>query len=223
MTRREPVSLDLRVYLVTGEATSATAVETIISAAASGGVTAVQLRDKDGSTTARTSAARQLASVLEPLAVPLLLNDDVEAARMAGVAGVHVGPDDLHPTQARAILGPDAVIGWSVHHIRQLSDTEAVDACDYLAAGPVWPTLTKRDTAPPLGLDGVRALRAAMPRRLPLIGIGGITAENAGDLIRAGADGIAVVSAIWSAPNPAHATQRLREIVDTALAERNRR
>ncbi|MDQ4044683.1 MAG: thiamine phosphate synthase [Chloroflexota bacterium] len=217
------MSLDVRVYLVTGEATPATTHEAILAAAASGGVTAVQLRDKHGTTSGRASAARRLASVLDPLAVPLLLNDDVEAARLAGAAGVHVGPDDLHPAEARAILGPDAIIGWSIHHFDQLSDVAALDACDYLAASPVWPTLTKHNTTTPLGLDGVRGLRAAMPDQLPLVGIGGITAENAGDLIRAGADGIAVVSAIWNAPDPARATQRLREIVDTALAERDRR
>lgn len=217
------MSLDLRVYLVTGGGPSDAATEAILSAAASGGATAVQLRDKQGGTTGRVSAARRLASVLGPLGVPLLLNDDVEAARVAGVAGVHVGPDDLHPAQARAILGPDKVIGWSIHHIDQLADREAIDACDYLAASPVWSTLTKRDTTTPLGLDGVRALRAAMPAQLVLVGIGGITAENAADLIRAGADGIAVVSAIWDAPDPADATHQLREIVDTVLAERNRR
>lgn len=211
------MSLDFRIYLVTGESASSASAEAVISAAVAGGVTAVQLRDKLGDTRARVSTARRLASVLEASAVPLLVNDDVEAARLAGVAGIHVGPDDIHPARARERLGPDAVIGWSIHDMGQLTDTDAIDACDYLAASPVWATPTKPDTTEPFGLDGVTALRAAMPERLPLIGIGGINTDNAGDLIRAGADGIAVVSAIWAAPDPAAAAQRLRSVVDAAL------
>jgi len=166
-------------------------------------------------------AARWLAPVLARTSVPLLLNDDVEAAHLAEADGVHVGPNDCHPAEARSLLGPNALLGWSIHNLGQLADTEALAACDYLVASPVWVTPTKTDTTPPLGLEGVRALRAAMPDHLPLVGIGGITAANAGEVIRAGADGVAVVSAIWSAPDPAGAARRLRTVVDAALKERS--
>lgn len=211
------MNLDLRVYLVTGGGAS---LDAIVVEAVAGGVTAVQLRDKHGDTHARVSAARRLATALEGSGVPLLLNDDVEAAQAAGLAGVHLGPDDMHPARARARVGPNAVIGWSIHDLRQLGDAEAIDACDYLAASPVWPTPTKLDTTEPLGLDGVSTLRAEMPEHLPLVGIGGIDADNAADLVRAGADGIAVVSAIWAASDPKAAARRLRTIVDAALDAR---
>lgn len=216
------MNLDLRLYLVTQDTPLDDQVMEMITAAISGGVTMIQLRHKQGTTATRVAAAQRLAPVLAPTGVPLIVNDDVEAAHENSVAGIHVGPDDPHPAKVRQMLGPNAVIGWSIHDFDQLSDTAAVDACDYFAASPVWPTSTKADTTTPMGLDGVRALRAAMPSHLPLIGIGGITAENAGDLIRAGADGAAVVSAILSDPDPATAARSLREVIDAALTQRAR-
>lgn len=217
-----PIMFDPRLYLVTGEDVAASRAEDIVAAAVAGGVTLVQLRHKAGDTAARVAAARRLSRVLMDANVPLLLDDDAEAAQEAKVAGVHLGPDDLPPAAAREIVGPDAVIGWSIHQMGQLDDANAIAACDYLAASPVWPTATKSDTTPPCGLEGVRALRAAMPPKLALVGIGGINADNAADVIRAGADGVAIVSAIWAAPNPGEAARRLRAVVDAALAERER-
>jgi thiamine-phosphate pyrophosphorylase len=214
------MSLDLRLYLVSGEEIDGERAADVIAAAVAGGVTMVQLRAKEATTQARVEAARRLAPVLAPTDVPFLLNDDVEAARLAAVDGVHVGPDDVHPAEARSLLGPDALLGWSIHDLGQLADTEALAACDYLAASPVWATPTKTDITPPLGLEGVRVLRAAMPDHLPLVGIGGITAANAGEVIGAGAGGVAVVSAIWSASDPTNAARRLRAAVDAALDER---
>ncbi len=215
-----PVVFDPRLYLVTGEEVGDERAERIVAAAVAGGVTLVQLRHKTGDTAARVAAARRLASVIANTHVPLLLNDDAEAAQEAKTAGIHLGPDDMPPAGAREVLGPRAIIGWSIHDLGQLDDANAIASCDYLAASPVWPTTTKLDTTPPFGLDGVRALRAKMPPELPLVGIGGITVENAADVIRAGADGVAVVSAIWSAADPEDAARRLRAVVDAALAER---
>lgn len=215
------MTLDPRLYLVTGDITSGDRAEAVVAAAVAGGVTLVQLRAKAATTPERAGIARRLARVLAPAGVPLLVNDDIEAARLANVQGVHVGPDDLHPAAARAMLGPHALIGWSIHHLDQLSDTAALAACDYLAASPVWPTPTKTDTTSPLGLEGVRALRMAMPSHLPLVGIGGIAAGNAGAVIRAGADGVAVVSAIWNAADPASEARRLRAAVDGVVNDRD--
>ena len=213
------MNLDVRLYLVTGEDISDG--QAVVMAAVAGGVTMVQVRAKHGTTAERAGAAQRLSWALAPLGVPLLINDDVVAARLAGADGLHLGPDDMHPAMAREIIGPSVVLGWSLHSFDQLADSDALDACDYLAASPVWATPTKTDTTPPLGLEGVRALRAAMPAQLPLVAIGGITAATAGDVIRAGADGVAVVSAIWSAPDPEGAAGRLRAIVDAALNERS--
>lgn len=211
------MSLDLRLYLVTAADAPIEEAERIVRQAVAGGVTVVQLRDKRGGAMARAARAARIAAG----GAPVIVNDDIEAARLANVAGVHVGPDDTHPVAARTLLGPAALIGWSIHSLDQLADAEALAACDYLAASPVWPTTTKTDTTPPLGLDGVRALRAAMPAHLPLVGIGGINATNAPDVIRAGADGVAVVSAIWAAPDVLLAARRLRESIDAALSARS--
>jgi thiamine-phosphate pyrophosphorylase len=151
--------------------------------------------------------------------VQLVVNDRVDVARRAGV-GVHVGIHDTRPAQARAILGPSAIVGWSIEDEAQLTDTEQIDACSYLAASPVWSTPTKPDAAPPLGPDGVASIR--MRTDLPLVGIGGITNPNrAAAVIAAGANGVAVVSAVFGSPQPEVAARELRYAVDATLAERS--
>jgi thiamine-phosphate pyrophosphorylase len=119
---------------------------------------------------------------------------------------------------ARSILGPEAIVGWSINDLAQLADRGQLDACDYVAASPVWSTPTKADAGRPLGLDGVRELAALLHGALPLVAIGGIHAGNAEDVIAAGADGVAVVSAICNARDPAAAALELRTAVDRALA-----
>lgn len=205
---------DLGVYLVTADpATDATA--GLVRAAVAGGVRVVQLRDKSGTTQQRIALLRRLRTELPP-EVTVIVNDDVEAAVCVPGVGVHVGPDDDHPARVRRRLGDDVAIGWSIHDRDQLGDREALAACDYLAASPVWPTPTKIDTSPPWGLDGVRSLRMALPDEMPLVAIGGIHAGNAADVISAGADGVAVVSAICSAADPRAAAAELVSIVDRA-------
>jgi thiamine-phosphate pyrophosphorylase len=108
------------------------------------------------------------------------------------------------------------VVGWSIHDRDQLGDHRALAACDYVAASPVWPTPTKIDTGTPWGLDGVTELRAGLPPDLPLIGIGGIAAGNADQVITAGADGVAVVSAICAAVDPRSAAAELAGVVRQA-------
>lgn len=205
---------DLGVYLVTAEpATDATC--GLVRAAVAGGVRVVQLRDKSCTTQQRIALLRRLRTELPP-GVTVIVNDDVEAAVCVPGVGVHVGPDDDHPARVRRRLGDDVAIGWSIHDPDQLGDREALAACDYLAASPVWPTPTKIDTSPPWGLDGVRSLRTALPDEMPLVAIGGIHAGNAADVISAGADGVAVVSAICSAADPRAAAAELVSIVDRA-------
>lgn len=209
------MTVDLRVYLVTDPAYDD--LEGIAAAAVAGGATCVQVRDKAGTPQARAAVIGRLRSVL-PAAVAVLANDDVEAARLGD--GLHVGVSDTPPSAARAALGPGATIGWSINDLAQLDDADELAACDYVAASPVWATPTKTDTTAPFGLDGVRAIAAGLAGRLPLVAIGGIHAGNAEDVVAAGADGIAVVSAICGAADPAAAARELRACVDAGLRRR---
>ncbi|QGN32058.1 thiamine phosphate synthase [Microlunatus sp. Gsoil 973] len=204
---------DLAVYLVTAEPAGDQTVQ-VVAAAVAGGVRVVQLRDKAMTTRQRIAALHRLQDAV-PEAI-VIVNDDLAAAAAVPGVGVHVGPDDDHPARVRDLLGPDAVIGWSIHDRDQLDDRDGLGACDYVAASPVWPTPTKIDTGTPWGLDGVAELRSGLPQGLPLIGIGGIGAGNAGRVIDAGADGVAVVSAICAAPDPRAAAAHLVAVVRQA-------
>ena len=211
--------IDPRLYLVTGD-TGGRPLADVVAAAVAGGVTLVQLRDKAATREQLTTTYELLSKSIAGSGVPIIVNDDAETAKVVGAAGIHVGPDDVQPGMARAQLEADAVIGWSVHDFEQLHESDQVAASDYLAASPVWKTQTKPNTTEPFGLAGVADLRRIMPPRLPLVAIGGINAGNAADVIAAGADGIAVVSAICAADDPEHAARELRAIVDGALGHR---
>jgi len=210
-------ALDLRVYLVTDPklALGRPLVE-VVRAAVEGGVTLVQLRDKTASYDDLLATAVALREVLDPYDVPLIVNDRVDVAVASGAAGVHVGGEDPQPDEARAELGPEAVVGYSAGTVSGLPAQP--DALSYVAVGPVWETASKPDAGAAVGIAEIAAVRAATP--LPVVGIGGITPERASDAVRAGADGVAVISAILSAPDPGAAARALRESVDRALAAR---
>lgn len=210
-------TLDLGVYLVT---TPMPDLEHVVAEALAGGVRVVQLRDKHASSEQLRGQAGRLLPLCEQWGAALLVDDDLAAARVAH--GVHVGPDDVHPADARASLGPDAVVGWSLNHLAQLDDAAALEACDYLAVSPVWSTPTKPEATAPWGLDGVREVVAAVAGRLPVVAIGGIDATNAGEVVRAGADGVCVVSAICASSDPRAAAQQLRTAVTGMHVEAGR-
>lgn len=210
--------LDLRLYLVTDPVLGGgRPLVELVAAAVRGGVTAVQLRDKSASDDALLRQALAIREVLAPVGVPLVVNDRVDVALAADADGVHVGTGDASPTRARERLGRDAIVGWSLENLEQVRDP-ALTACSYLAASPVWSTPTKTDTARALGLAGVARLRALTT--LPLVAIGGIDASRVGEVVRAGADGVAVVSAVMAAYDPEAAARQLREAVDAALDTR---
>lgn len=191
-------------------------------AVVAGGATLLQLRDKHGSTRRMIEEARALVEVLAPLGVPLVINDRVDVALASGAAGVHVGPDDMTVEDARAILGPGAIVG---HSIKTLDAAERVplDLLDYAGVGGVYATLSKDNPAPPMGPEGLAKIRAVLRRRAPLmpvVGIAGIEIGNAAPVVAAGADGVAVISALSLAPDPEVAARTLRAIVDGVLAER---
>jgi thiamine-phosphate pyrophosphorylase len=150
--------------------------------------------------------ARGLMSVLAGTGIPLLINDRVDVALAVGAHGVHIGQSDLSPRDARRLLGPQPLLGLSITCEDQLREEDLV-LVDYLGVGPLYPTATKSDAAPALGTTGLR--RIAQRTTLPIVGIGGINAENAPLVVAAGACGVAVVSAICSADDPAEATRAL--------------
>lgn len=212
MTRR----FDPTLYLVTDpELARGRALVDVVAAAVRGGITLVQLRDKHAGGRDLLETARALKAVLDPLRVPLIVNDRADVAHAAGV-GCHVGQTDLPAEAARAILGPDAILGVSLDAPDQARSIDR-DLVDYVAYGPFAATATKADAGGPIGSDGLAAV--AKETMLPLVAIGGIDARNAAEAVRAGADGIAVVSAIMSADDPEAASRELRAAIDAAKAE----
>ncbi|HSH47691.1 MAG TPA: thiamine phosphate synthase [Halomonas sp.] len=195
--------LDLSLYLITDPSLCEDLglVETV-AAAVRGGVTVVQLRDKHASDDGMIRQARRIKQAIAGSGVPLIINDRLEVALASGADGLHIGQDDGDVATARRALGPDALLGLSVQRLDQLArlDTEAVNDLDYLGLGPVFATATKGDHATPLGFDGLAALVAASP--LPSVAIGGLKREHVEAVRRAGADGLAVVSAICGTPDP---------------------
>lgn len=206
--------LDPSVCVVLGPGdTMGREVVTVACAAAAASATLIQLRWKDASGRELAALARALVHALAPLGVPLVVNDRPDVARVAGAAGVHVGDDDLFPADARAIVGPEAIVGVSLTAAGDATRVDR-DVVDYAGVGPVWATRSKGDAASPLGVDGLAAACARLP--VPAMAIGGIDAERAGHAIRAGAAGVAVVSAVAGAPNPGAATRALARSVRMA-------
>jgi thiamine-phosphate pyrophosphorylase len=209
-------SFDPTLYLVTDpDLVRGRALTDLVAAAVRGGVTLVQLRDKHATGRALLETARALKAMLDPQGVPLIVNDRADVAHAAG-AGCHLGQTDLPAEAARAILGPHAILGVSLDEPDQAGGIDG-DLVDYVAYGPFAATTTKEDAGAPVGSEGLAAVRKQT--MLPLIAIGGIDARNAADAVRAGADGIAVVSAIMAAADPGAASRALRTAIDAARAE----
>jgi thiamine-phosphate pyrophosphorylase len=209
---------DPTLYLVTDpQLTGGRDVIDVVGAAVRGGVTLVQLRDKEAGGRALLEAARALKALLDPLGIPLIVNDRVDIALAAGAAGCHVGQSDLPAEAARAQLGPERILGLSIDQVVQAQALGSQDV-DYVAYGTFAATTTKPDAGTPVGVAGLRAVRKLST--LPLIAIGGIHAGNVAEAVQAGADGIAVISAIMAAPDPAAASRELRSRFEAARRER---
>lgn len=164
-----------------------------------GGASLVQLREKRIPALEFFKQAKAAVAVAERSGVQLIINDRVDVALAVGAHGVHLGQDDLPPQAARKLLGPTPIVGYSTHNVDQALEAVKLPI-DYLAIGPIFPTTSKTDTFPVLGLEGLRAVRRAIGA-FPLVAIGGITHANAHDAIDAGADSVAVISALLSDPN----------------------
>ena len=179
---------------------------------AAGGASIVQLRDKASSSQDLYDQARLSLKTARELGVLLIINDRVDIALAIGADGVHLGQEDLSPNVVRKLMGSKAIIGYSTHNIAQALEARSLPL-DYLAIGPIFSTTTKADTAPVLGLKGLHTVRQALDCPIPLVAIGGITTQNALDVIEAGADSVAMIGALLSKPE--EITQRTSALLDT--------
>ena len=191
--------------------------EDVVLQAIRGGAACVQLREKDVTTRFFVEEALRIKALLAPFKVPLIINDRLDVALAVEADGVHVGQEDMPYEITRKLMGPRAIIGLSVETWEDVERAEGLDV-DYLGVSPVFATPTKTDTKEPWGREGLARIRAFS--RHPLVGIGGLNASNAEAVVMAGADSVAVVSAICAAPDPFTASRELTEIIRAALAKR---
>lgn len=201
----------LKLYLVTDRGLAGErAIEDIVKEAVEGGVTMVQLREKDIDTRDFIALALKLKDILKPYGVPLIINDRVDVALASDADGVHIGQSDIPYAMARKLLGPSKIIGLSVENFEQIEEANSLDV-DYIGVSPVFATPTKTDTAAPFGLEGLKeAVRMSVH---PTVGIGGMNERTAADVMACGTDGIAVVSAIVCAPDPKESSKNLLQII----------
>jgi thiamine-phosphate pyrophosphorylase len=187
-----------------------------------GGATVLQLRDKNSTTRAMIAHADALIAALAASGVPVLINDRVDVALASGAAGVHLGQEDMPAEIARRLLGVEAIVGITVRSEEEAREAP-VDQADYVGVGGVFSTVSKDNPTPPIGLAGLTRLAAVLRRRrpgIPIVAIAGIDALNAADIVAAGADGVAVISALALAEDAKSAARELRGIVDDALEKR---
>lgn len=205
--------MDPSLYVVLDRvATRGRSLDDVLTAVIDGGCRMVQLRDKDSPSGRLLPVAERLLTRARRAGVTFVVNDRVDLAVAVGADGVHLGQDDLPARLARPLLRPGMILGLSTHDVAQAHAARDVGA-DYVAVGAMFATSTKPD----FQLVGPALVRKLRPDiRVPLVGIGGITHDNVADVIRAGADGVAVISAVCGAPDPAAATRRFLEIIRDA-------
>jgi len=202
-----------RLYVVLDRAASGGRdLEAVLAAALDGGAEMIQLREKTLPSGTIFALAERLRARCAAARVPFIVNDRVDLAVAVGADGVHLGQDDLPPAAARPLLRAGMRLGLSTHSEAQAAAAQAAGA-DYVAVGSMFPTATK----PEFQLVGPALARRVRPLvRVPLVGIGGITPENAGEVVAAGCDGVAVISAVCAAPDPVAAARRFVDAVDAA-------
>lgn len=201
-----------RLYFVCDARPGGADPEALLRAALSGGVDIVQLREKELGRAEIERAAATFRRVCDTYSAPFIVNDDPDLARACDADGVHLGQDDGSVAEARALLGPDAIVGLSTHSEEQIA-AAAGAAVDHISVGPIWETPTKAGR-PAVGLDLIDHAAAHAPH--PFFAIGGIDAANAAQVIEAGATRLCVVRAIRDAADPSAAAEALRRIVGVA-------
>jgi thiamine-phosphate pyrophosphorylase len=211
------VPLDLRLYVITDATFRGRTHEEVAEAALRGGATVLQFREKHATTRQLYETARRLRELCRSLAVPFIVNDRVDIALAVDADGVHVGPDDLPVAVVRQLLGPHRIVGASAGNVEEALRAQE-EGATYLGVGAVYATGTKPDAGAPIGPGGLGEIVRAV--RIPVVGIGGITRETVPEVIRAGASGVAVISAVAAAEDMVQAARALRRAVDEALAQR---
>lgn len=200
---------DLSLYLVLDpELCRAIGMVETARLAALGGATMVQLRDKQASTDEMISTGLALKAALAGTGVPLIINDDVEAAIAIAADGIHVGQDDMAAVAVRTRVGDGMILGLSVETLELMERVDPT-VVDYVGVGPVFATGTKPDHKPPIGFDGLARIVAASP--VPTVAIGGVKTEHVEEIFAAGAEGLAVVSAICGRPDPQAAAKSIAD------------
>ena len=177
------------------------------------GVRLLQYRNKAASGREMFESAKRLSSALTPRGVTFLVNDRADVAWAAGASGVHVGQEDLGVEAARAVIGAGKLVGVSTHNLEQF-ERAAASSADYVAIGPVFSTSTKANPDPVVGIEMIHRIRPLTEKLI--VAIGGITLERAAEVVRAGADSVAVSSDILLAPNPAKRARQYTELLETA-------
>jgi thiamine-phosphate pyrophosphorylase len=182
----------------------------IARSAVLGGADIIQLRDKSRSCAEQIAVGREIAAVTKKAGIVFMVNDRLDVAMACGADGVHLGQDDMRVSTARQLAPPGFIIGVSVGTVEEAVEAER-EGADYVALSPTFSTVSKDDAGPGLGLDRLREIRRAVS--LPIVAIGGISRQNAQDVIAAGADGIAVISAVVSSPDMTAAARELKDLV----------
>ena len=209
----------LRLYLVTDpELCSQYGLLETVRDAVRGGVTAVQLRDKTATTSALVKMGRDIATGLADTGVPLIVNDNVEAAIAIGADGLHVGQGDMKVDEARRLIGPDMLLGLSCETVEDARMTDPA-IVNYIGVSPVFATPTKTDHSLAVGIEGLRAIAAATP--VPKVAIGGLKSRHCEAIFENGADGVAVVSAICGQPDAEAAASALATKIAQVTVHRN--
>jgi thiamine-phosphate pyrophosphorylase len=206
--------VDYSLYLVTDSSLAlGRPIRKIVEAAIRGGVTIVQYREKNAPSRQMISQAEGLMELCRANHIPFIVNDRVDVALAVGADGVHVGQDDMPAALVRKLIGPEKIIGVSAEGVAQ-AQVAALEGADYVGASPIFATPTKPDAPPPIGALGLKAITRGCT--VPVVAIGGLNAKNAESMIRAGASGVAVVSAIMSAEDVESATREIRRVIGQA-------
>lgn len=214
--------LDLSVYgILDPERCGGRRLSDLAALSVKGGATFLQLRNKHGSTRDMVDQARDILVAIEGSGVPLVINDRVDVALASGAQGVHIGQDDMAPEDARRLLGDRALIGLTIHSVAE-ADAAPVELADYYGVGGIYATASKVNPDPPIGIDGFGEISRALHARdddARIVGIAGVDHSNAADVLRAGADGVAVISCLYMADDVEAATRELAVVVRTAGQE----
>lgn len=208
---RSEKAVDWSLYVITDtQVIGARSLVDVVESALRGGATVLQYREKKKSTRIMVEEATALAALCRRYRVPFFINDRIDVALAVDADGVHLGQDDMPVPVARRLLGPRRLIGVTVHNPQEIHKAQQ-DQADYISLAPVFATPTKPDHQTPMGLDGLKRLMACV--RCPAVAIGGIKAENIGQVMQAGVNGVCVVSAVLGQNDPEQAARTLRTLM----------